>query len=209
MTLYRLPTHFVACAALLVTACVLALPASAGLIPSSVNINFAPPGPPSWAGTEGPPPFVFEIVPDEAELPGINIDENLGGEDLDLQIAGGSAGGTTITINKNVTNNSSVAWVGYDIGVDTGVTFVNGSASSDKFTVIDESPNLLSFGQPSAVQPGDSVMFNFQILIPEDGDFSFDLSQRPQRIPEPTSIAIVALGAVAFGCHLRRRRRVC
>jgi hypothetical protein len=180
--------------------------ASAGFVPGSIDLGFTPPGPPPWAGTGGPPPFVFEIVPENPAFATMDISEDFGGLDpLSLRISGVTTGDPTIEITKDVTNNSGLTWVGYEIGVNGGSnTFIAGTASSDTMTLLSETANLLSFGLPSPVPNGQTVSFTFQINIPTTGPFQFDLSQEAIAVPEPASALMLTLG-VGLLCGRRRR----
>ena len=183
--------------------------AIAGFVPGSVNIGFTPPGPPPWAGTGGPPPFVFEIVPGNSSLATMEITETLGGlEPLSLNISGLTTDDPTIEITKEITNDTGLAWIGYEIGLNGGSnTFVAGMSSSDTMTLASESNNLLVFSQPDPVGVGETVAFTFSILIPSTGPFEFDLSQTAIPVPEPGSLVLLAVGALVLGS--RRRGRAC
>jgi hypothetical protein len=89
-------------------------------------------------------------------------------------------------------------------------SFVSGSASSDKFTLLSATPNLLTFGLPSPVPTGQTVTFDFKVNIPDTGPFQFDLSQTPV-VPEPASalLAVVGMGLLCGICrHKAAKRRV-
>jgi hypothetical protein len=179
--------------------------ASAGFIPGSINLGFSPPGPPPWVGQHGPPPFVFNLDPGNPALAKMQIGEDFAGLDpLDLRISGATTSDPIIEIIKSVTNSSGSTWTGYRIGVTGGSnTFVAGSASSDKMTLVSQTSNLLTFGLPSPVPNGQSVSFDFKISIPDTGPFQFDLSQSPI-VPEPASVLMAALGVgILWGARRR------
>jgi hypothetical protein len=133
-------------------------------------------------------------------------EEILGLDPLSLRISGATTDDPIIEITKDVTNNSGLTWVGYDIGVSGGSnTFIAGTASSDTMTLMSETANLLTFGLPSPVPNGQTVSFTFQINIPTTGGFQFDLSQQAIAIPEPVSSLLLLLGA---GVLCGRRRRI-
>jgi hypothetical protein len=124
----------------------------------------------------------------------ITEDDFKGLDPLTVRISGRSDGDPVIEIMKAVTNTSGSTWVGYDIGLGpVSNSFVSGSASSDKFTLVSATPNLLTFGLPNPVPSGQTVMFDFKVSIPDSGPFQFDLSQSPV-VPEPASALLVALG---------------
>jgi hypothetical protein len=149
---------------------------------------------------------VVEIVPENPAFATMDISEDFRGLDpLSLRISGATTDDPIIEITKDVTNNSGLTWVGYEIGVNGGSnTFIAGTASSDTMTLVSETANLLTFGLPSPVPNGQTVSFTFQINIPTTGGFQFDLSQEAIAVPEPASALLVAVG-VGLLCGRRRR----
>lgn len=178
----------------LVAACATA---TAGFIPSSINLGFTPgEGPPPWAGEQGPPPFVFELAPNNPQFATMDIEEDfLGLDPLAISVSGVTNDDPILEITKNVTNNTGATWFGYEIGLNGGSnSFVAGSASSDKFSLLSETSNLLTFGLPSPVADGETVSFTFQVNIPSTGPFDFSIRQSAV-VPEPTSVALILVGA--------------
>lgn len=175
--------------------------ANAGFV--SVNVGLAdPPGP-------GPPPFVFDLIPDEAGNALLRLEELFSEDEdgtLDLVVSGITDSDPVLTISKDVTNNTGSTWVGYDIGIDGGSnTFVAGSASSDTMTLSSESATLLEFRKPLPVLDGDTVNFTFDILIPTTGPFEFRLTQMAL-VPEPATFLLALLGAGLLLPIFRRTR---
>jgi len=105
-----------------------------------------------------------------------------------------------IHVIKNVSNNSTFEWTDYHVEItgSAGVSYVPGSAASDRFLTIVENGNQIDFFAPNSVPIGDSVTIEFDIMIPE-GNFSFDIHQMPT--PEPASALLLGLGMLV----LRRR----
>ena len=124
---------------------------------------------------------------------------------------GGSAGVTmtaeahsTFTINTTTTNESGITWTGYLLSLDPlgSATFVEGSAGSTKFDmIVYPDPHTIEFWEPQVVLPGQVVALQFDVSIPDDGTYTFTLTQSP--IPEPASILLLGLG----GLMLRRKFR--
>jgi hypothetical protein len=185
--------------------------ASAGFIPGAINLGFTPPGPPPWAGSHGPPPFVYNIDPGNSALATMHITEDdfKGLDPLSLRISGRTDSDPVIEIMKSVTNTTGSTWIGYKIGLAPSTnSFVSGSASSDKFTLLSATPNLLTFGLPSPVPTGQTVTFDFKVNIPDSGPFQFDLSQTPV-VPEPASalLAVVGIGLLCGVCRRKAAKR--
>lgn len=105
----------------------------------------------------------------------------------------------TILVTKTVTNDSGFAWTSYEVEITgTGASYVPASAASPTYSTISEVGSTVTFSG-ATVNPGDVVELSFEINIPANTQFTFDVSQTP--IPEPTSLGLLALG----GLLLRRR----
>jgi hypothetical protein len=106
-----------------------------------------------------------------------------------------------IHITKQIDNDSGFAWTDYHIQISgQGVTYVPGSATSDRFSTVVENGNNIDFFSPLIVPVNDSVTLGFDIQVPS-GIFSFSISQTPT--PEPATMGLLGLGALGL---LRKRR---
>ena len=125
----------------------------------------------------------------------------------------GPAGGTvmmsaeshsTFTLTSTITNEDGFAWTGYLLELDPleSATFVNGSAGSTKFGTVSYPDDwTIVFEAPDAVEVGQVVTMQFDIFIPDNGDYKITLTQTP--IPEPATFALLGLGSLVL---LRRRK---
>ena len=103
---------------------------------------------------------------------------------------------STFTITTTTTNESDITWTGYIVSLDQqgDATFVEGSAGSTKFnTVLYPNAWTVEFWEPQVVLPGQVVTLQFDISIPDDGPYTFILTQNP--IPEPATIVLLAFGS--------------
>ena len=108
-------------------------------------------------------------------------------------------------IAATVSNRSSIAWTGYVLSLDPQgeATFVQGTAGSTVFgTTLYPDLWTIEFRAPELVLPGQAVTLSFDINIPDDGPYSFTLTQSP--IPEPATALFLALGAASL---LRRKSK--
>lgn len=106
-------------------------------------------------------------------------------------------------IQKTVTNSGTVAWTSYELMLNpTGnATFViGGNNHATIYNNTSVSTYDLIFSSPNAVQPGQTVVLDFDIAVPLIGPFNFCLTQNP--IPEPATICMLGLGALGL---LRKR----
>ncbi len=180
-----------------------AVPAEAGFIIDSINID-RPSGPPiqvppPWAHA---PEWVFEHV--GGLVPTLTLREEVAALGLlPVLVSGETDEDPLMHIRKEVENSSGVTWDAYRItlsGVD--VTFW-GTAASSHFESATVTATEIYFTAPNPVPSGETVTFDFDVLVGVNGLFDFTLFQEP--IPEPATLALVAAGV--SGLMLVRRRR--
>ena len=113
-----------------------------------------------------------------------------------------------VTFDKEVTNESNVAWTMYQIdlggyGGYNAATFVAGSASASGayFGDVVGTDKKLVFSGADPVLPGETVTLTFQVNVPTTGDFGFCLHQL---VPEPATMVMLAVGGL--GALARRKR---
>ena len=85
-------------------------------------------------------------------------------------------------ITATVSNRSGITWTGYVLSLDSqgDATFVQGTAGSTVFgTTLYPDPWTIAFQAPEPVLPGQAVTLNFDIRIPDNGPYSFTLTQNP------------------------------
>jgi hypothetical protein len=103
---------------------------------------------------------------------------------------------------KYVTNETAVAWTSYELTLaPSGPLFIP-TPSSDLFTsaVISNGGLKITYSG-GVVNPGDEVQLNFKVQVFTTGGFSTCLTQNP--IPEPATMSMLALGALAL---IRRKK---
>ena len=158
----------------------LASPASGGLISFSSSV------PSTWSSSGA------ELSQD------VWVAEPFG---VDITAAAQSDFGITATVS----NRSNIAWTGYVLSLDPqgNATFVQGTAGSTVFqTTLYPDLWTIEFRAPEPVLPGQAVTLSFDIRIPDDGAYSFTLTQSP--IPEPATALLLAVGTA----WLLRPRRI-
>lgn len=110
------------------------------------------------------------------------------------------------SITATVSNQSNVTWTGYALSLDPqgDATFVQGTASSTVFgTTLYPDLWTIQFLAPEPVLPGQTVTLKFDIRIPDNGTYTFTLTQSP--IPEPATALLLLFGAT-FALRQRRAR---
>lgn len=119
-----------------------------------------------------------------------------------------------ITITKIIENGSSFAWEAFVLEIDSSsnAAYVLNSATvlspphlGTLFQSTSGNIDKVIFASPAAVQPGETLMISFDLLIPADTPFSIDVTQTPSEeyIPEPATVGLLGLGAFAV---IKRRR---
>ena len=188
--------------------------ARGGFITGTINVDLPDKpgrhhcGPPDWA--QGPPPWVFEnLLPTRAQL---RMTEVFGGEGpFPVMVSGETDEDPIMAISKSVENGTNFDWFGYRIAIEgTGAAFVVGTATSDRFSVLSESPLEIAYyaQDPSEiVAAGETVSLGFDLNIASIGVFSFTLTQESVPVPEPATLAFFGLGSLGLVAMRRRRAR--
>ena len=100
-------------------------------------------------------------------------------------------------ITATVSNMSNITWTGYVLSLDPQgeATFVQGTANSTVFGTT-HYPDLwtIEFLAPEPVLPGQTVTLRFDIRIPDNGAYTFTLTQSP--IPEPATAILFLFGSL-------------
>jgi hypothetical protein len=188
-----------------IVALLVAQSAHAGFV-SVENVNVVPKGNPP---ASGPPSVALDHLPDgTAKLVlGELFDNPTSTDSYDVLISGVATADPVLAITKNISNNTGLTWVGYNIDLNPiePATFV-GTPTSDKMTLTGQTATSLDFGLPAPVPSGQSVSFTFNVNIPSPGPFQFTLSQSPVAVPEPAAILVVGLALLLIPVTTRRCR---
>jgi hypothetical protein len=123
-----------------------------------------------------------------------------------LALTGNTDTDPSLHIVKSILNDSTFEWTDYHVVVtgSAGVSYIPGSAASDRFQVIvptiEPGSATLDFYAPLSVPIGDTVTIAFDVILPA-GMFSLNIDQRPT--PEPFTMLLMSMGGMVL---LRRRR---
>ena len=181
--------------------------AEAGFV-GTVNVGLAdewPPGPPPWV--TGPPEHVFSKIPGEAAQGLLTITELFGGpEALALDVSGETDEDPILNIVKEINNDSGFTWVGFELTLpDGGSNTFTGTPTCDAFTLTSQTSYEVVFGTPSPLPHSQTMVLDFDVLIPSTGPFSFTLTQTPVPIPEPSTLVLLIIGSLWLLFCIRKR----
>jgi len=169
--------------------------------------NAGPPAdlaPPGWARI---PDWTKEMLQARLRL---TMGTDFGGHGpLTLLVTGETNEDPEMSTGVTFTNASGVTWSGFDITLPDGgeYEFVAGTASSDRMTLVSESPYELVFGLPEAIPDGEKVSFEYTVLVPSTGFFVLPTTFEPT--PEPATLAFVGIGVIGLAVARRRHRAAC
>lgn len=135
----------------------------------------------------------------------LGIQEQLATSEIDrINILGTCDMNTEIHITKTVTNESLETWTAYTLTLDNHGTcqaeFLTLPVPiSSVYQVMSQpDPYTIRFEAPNDVMPGQTVTFEFSILVCST-DINFCLSQNP--VPEPITLVLFAVGSLYLRRH--------
>ena len=161
-------------------------------------------GPPPWAG---PPDFVFDLIPDGHGNGLLKLTELFGGpEALSHVVSGKTDKDPILNIVKEINNDSGFTWVGFELTLpDGGSNTFTGTPTCDAFTLTSQTSYEVVFGTPSPLPHSQTMVLDFDVLIPSTGPFSFTLTQTPVPIPEPSTLVLLIIGSLWLLFCIRKR----
>ena len=136
----------------------------------------------------------------------------------------------TLTLGSTVNNDTGNPWLGYQVNVamDQPFTFtapgpsVNNAPANDWFVASIVAPTLqlsgpyageyegtLLFSEGTPIGVGESLEWAYSISFGSSTDYSFTQEMIPlfSPIPEPSALALVAMGGLVLVLHLARKSR--
>jgi len=180
-----------------------AVPAEAGFIIGSIEVDrpdgLPMPVPPPWAHA---PEWVFDHV--GGLVPTLTLREEFVALGLmPVLVSGETDEDPIMHVSKEVENSSGVTWDAYRITLSGLYVTFWGTATSSHFQSATVTATEIYFSAPDPVPSGETVTLDFDVLVWKNGLFNFTLTQEP--VPEPATLAFLAVGV--SGLMLMRRRR--